>query len=195
MQPQGELGEPKNSPLDRFIELDVVRAVALAAVVVIHAGAWLASPDTSPSAGLLPALSGISRFCVPAFLLSSGFLLRQRYAVRPFSARTFLFGRLQRIGVPWLFSVLTFGLLAHFNGQATDGKAAWQWLVSGAGHLYFLVLIAEFYLVFSVLPRDKPALAKLVIGAFVLQLTLGWLHTYGSPSSFVFFWVIIYNVE
>ncbi|HEX6511560.1 MAG TPA: acyltransferase family protein, partial [Chloroflexota bacterium] len=85
----------------RLPELDLLRAVALVAVAVIHAAAWLTPAEAAPSAGALAAVSSLARFCVPAFVFASGFALFHGHRERQVVAGSFLRRRWLRVLVPW----------------------------------------------------------------------------------------------
>ena len=128
--------------------------------------------------------SGLARFCVPAFVLASGLILFQSRSARPMSMRTFLALRSKRVLVPWLFWTPVFLLLDWRYGQV---GSLGPWLAFGPGHLYFLVLIAQLYVVFLFVPRDLRPLRWFALGAVVLQLALMTWRTYARLPSGV--WV------
>src|SRR5690348_15605298 len=97
---------------ERLQELDLLRALALLGVLVIHAAAWSAPVAASPTSGAIPALSDLARCSIPVFILASGFALRLT-SRRPRRARDgggegeavtarYLGRRAQRTLVPWV---------------------------------------------------------------------------------------------
>lgn len=153
----------------RLIGADAVRAVAMLGVILIHASAW------GPRAPF-HTVEQIARFSVPAFLVLTGVVLAYSYAGRrlgPGFARR----RLTRTLLPWVawapvlvvFDVLTGSLSPH----ASDVGA---FLVQGAGHLWFLLLVPQLYLLFACWPRHhRWALAA---AAIVVQLALCLVRVY-----------------
>jgi surface polysaccharide O-acyltransferase-like enzyme len=148
------------------------------AVVFIHAGGWLVPATARPgSSGLAGALT-LARFCVPALVFASGLALYHRYGGRP--GQGFLSRRYGRVLLPWLAWAPVFALVSRWNGDySPDLPGLASWLLFGAGHLYFLLLIAQLYLVLLVLPRSRAALAVFAAIAVLVQAGLGWLHTFG----------------
>src|SRR5437764_1072330 len=94
---------PTSRPLAdrRLPELDLLRAAALLAVVFIHAASWNPGADAPARQGPYAAAMLLARFCVPAFVLASGFALHRAYG-RPVEAGRFLRRRALRTLVPWL---------------------------------------------------------------------------------------------
>jgi len=158
-----------------------LRALALAAVVIIHAGAWLTVPGAPPNAGAIAALVAVARFSVPAFVFVSGFTLMHQYSGRDLSCSFFLAKRFRRIALPWLAGVAVFGMVARWQGVIATSSSLIDWLASGPGHLYFLVLLAQLYLIFPLLPRRSGSLAMVALAALALQLSCGWALTYLTP--------------
>jgi len=179
----------------RIRELDLARAVALVAVAIIHSSAWLVASGASPSAGFLPALASLARVCVPAFVLLSGATLWHLYGAPRPPAGWFLRKRASRLLVPWALAVLLFLLVALYTREVHDTASLVSWLAYGAGHLYFLLLIAQFYLLFLLLPRGRAALWWTALAALVLQEGLDALHTYGPNLSGAAAWAGTYLAQ
>jgi peptidoglycan/LPS O-acetylase OafA/YrhL len=168
----------------RLPEADLLRAGALLGVGVIHAGAWITPADAPPGTSAMAAASELARFCVPAFVFASGFLLFHSYGQRPFKRAEFLKRRWLRVLLPWACCVPLFLLLDAGRGDpALRPDAVGGWLASGPGHLYFLLLVAQLYLLFLVLPRDHVRLRWVTAGLVALQLGLMAWRSYGSPAA------------
>lgn len=164
---------------ERAFELDLLRAVALAGVVLVHTLAWIVpSPNLPAYTGGREALLDLSRFCVPAFVFASGLALTLARA-REAGARAFAARRWSRVAVPWLVWVPVFALLGAWTGQIPWSWAgAGSWLAYGGGHLYFLVLIAQLYAVFLFMPRSRRGLVLFGAVAIGFQVALGVYRTY-----------------
>src|SRR5262249_5849908 len=135
-------------------EIDLVRVVALLAVVAIHVGAWVVWSTTPPSADPTAALVGVARFSVPTFVVLSGLVLYRGHGGRRRLPLSFIRRRLSRVVVPWLCWAPVFIVAALAEGKLdADVGAVLRNLVLGPGHLYFLVLIAQLYVVMLVAPR------------------------------------------
>lgn len=174
----------------RLQELDLLRAVALLGVLVIHASAWSASVNASPVSGSIQALADLARCSIPAFVLASGFALQ--VSRRPeVGVGRFLGRRARRTLVPWAIWAAVFLAAGLVNGghPALDRPHVLGWLASGAGHLYFLLLVMQLYVLWLVLPRGRRALIAAAAAAFAVQLGLGFAHTYGpAPSAGALAW-------
>lgn len=150
------MSEKKNVP-----EINIMRAIAMIAVVLIHS-------TSSASLQLAPALSlngfymflnKFSIFAVPLFIFISGFVLVYTYKDQPLNKRTILTyyrKRMTNIVVPYfLFSLFYFML--HYKSGAysafTSLKMFTFQLLTGSAHshLYFMVVIIQFYLLFPFL--------------------------------------------
>lgn len=164
----------------RLPELDLLRAAALVGVGVIHAGAWVTPADAPSWTNAMAATSGLARFCVPAFVFASGFALFHTYGDRRVHTAEFLKRRWLRVLLPWLSCVPLFLVLDWQRGDTGEDPASvGRWLAFGPGHLYFLILVAQLYLVFLVLPRDTRRLRWAAAALVAAQLGLMAWRTYG----------------
>jgi surface polysaccharide O-acyltransferase-like enzyme len=143
----------------RLVGADLVRAVATVGVVSIHAAFWGFGYDR------------LSRFSVPAFVILSGALLQAGYADRPRGA-DFLRRRFLRSLLPWIvWAAVYFVIGTTLTNDVSGSKGALSWWLYGGGHLWFLLLIPQLYIVFALWPRGR--LAACAAAALVLQVTLG----------------------
>lgn len=177
---------------ERLQELDLLRAGALIGVLVIHATAWAAPVPAAPTSGAIPALSDLARCAIPAFVLASGFALRLRHRPGAGAPGAFLGRRARRTLVPWVIWAAVFLAAGLINGgnPALDRPHVVSWLASGAGHLYYLLLVMQLYVVWLLLPGRRRSLAFVTAAAIVLQLVLGGLRTYAPiPATGPLGWV------
>jgi surface polysaccharide O-acyltransferase-like enzyme len=137
---------PGSARLESAVAL---RAVATVLVVVIHTTHW------PRSAALFDDLDQLSRLAVPAFMLLTGVLLSYQYGAAPLRTREFLRRRFSRSLVPWLAWAPVYTLTGwFFTGDplhSVIGVA--NFIIYGAGHLWFLLLIPQMYLVYLIWPR------------------------------------------
>ena len=96
--------------LARFVEIDSLKAAGILTIILIHS---LRAPwdSRTPSNELL--LGIVTRFAVPAFLLSSGFL----YATTTRIAGVTVLRRLRRVLVPYLICSIAAQLWWQATGQ------------------------------------------------------------------------------
>lgn len=183
----------------RIGELEILRAVAAFAVVMIHvtASPLATLPTTNRSFFLYSLINQWSRFSIPAFVLITGIVLFHTYGRRAeFNAREFYTKRLQAIAIPYLLWSLFYliwrarvegnwaQLPQNLASSLVRGNAMYQ--------LYFIVLILQYYALFPLirligrsrwlLPTTAAALLIQFIlmwdtyhGLFTQQITLPWL--------------------
>jgi surface polysaccharide O-acyltransferase-like enzyme len=180
---------PEGEPGSTIDEIDLLKAVAIIAVLVIHAAGWMVPSTTPPLQGSLATVVAVARFSVPAFVLASGFCLYRRYWGRPTQVGAFLRRRWSRVLVPWVVWAPVFLGLQLLGGRLHLDTTATTWIISGAGHLYFLILIAQLYLLMLVMPKGK-GLLVVTVAALLAQLALSWLRTnrpvLHTPLDFVY---------
>lgn len=161
--------EVRTAVRPRLLGADAVRAVAMLGVVVIHSSAW------GPRAPF-HTVEQIARFSVPAFMVLTGVVLAYAYSGKRLGSG-FARRRLTRTLLPWLvwapvfvaFDVLTGSL--SLNASDIGG-----FLLQGAGHLWFLLLVPQLYVLFAVWPRHhRWALAA---AAMAVQIALSVLRLY-----------------
>ncbi|GIP31062.1 acyltransferase [Paenibacillus sp. J2TS4] len=143
----------------RIRELELLRAFAIGAVVLIHstAGATVELASGSRSQLLYLIINQMSSFAVPVFIMLSGIVLFYRYNNRwsLSEAVSFYRKRIQYIVIPyvlwslfysffypWLFKTVSLKAWSFdtFLNQLLWGKASY--------HLYFMVIIIQLYAIF-----------------------------------------------
>ena len=174
---------------DRLREIDLLRAVALVAVALIHAGAWVTPAEAAADASPMAAVLTLARFCVPAFVFASGFLLAHVGQDRAIQLGPWLRRRWLRILGPWLCWTPVFLLADSLSGGT--GPLG-PWLAFGPGHLYFLLLMAQLSLLFPALPRHARRLGYWTAAAVALQLALMVWRTYGTLPGGWLAWPAVY---
>jgi peptidoglycan/LPS O-acetylase OafA/YrhL len=158
-------------PKGRLLGSDALRALATVWVVVIHAGAW--GPGTGYADTVL-----LARFSVPAFTVLTGLLLGYRYSDQPLGA-DFARRRLSRTVVPWLAWIPVYLLLDlfPFRTLSQNGGQIAHFVSQGGGHLWYLLLIPQLYLVFTFWPRRHVLIAAAI--AMLVQTGLAVWRLYG----------------
>lgn len=156
-------------------QADLVRALAAVLVVVIHCAPW-PSHATRLAASTYEALSLASRVSVPLFVILSGMMLA--YTRSPAAGRSgFWSRRLRRTLVPWLpWAMIYFALTVAFQGMSPWPAQTWGWWAGGAGHLYFLLLIPQLYLLFLMWPRTTRGCAWAAAVAVAVQVGVQMLR-------------------
>ncbi|OUS78375.1 hypothetical protein B1748_01895 [Paenibacillus sp. MY03] len=143
-----------------IVEIHIVRAIAIIAVVLIHA---TATPRTEVPWGSLSApfyyvANSLSMFAVPLFLMLSGLVLFYRYHDdwSMGQALAFYKKRLKFVVIPYLvWSVLYyfFNRIAYHQPLEFDPELFLKMLLWGDAsyHLYFMSIIIQLYLIFPLL--------------------------------------------
>ncbi len=161
--PDDDSKQPESRP--RVVELDVLRGAAILAVVLVHvAGRGYYLSQAGMVRNLVVDATG--RFCVPAFLFASGAGIAYANRCRTSWFASFLGRHLLWIGVPYLvWSGL--GIVVH---RVTDVSQIVYQLLTGSAiyHLYFVVLIFEFYFLSPLIMRLCQRWPMTTLGAAVL---------------------------
>ncbi|HXI20319.1 MAG TPA: acyltransferase family protein, partial [Gemmatimonadales bacterium] len=171
---------------------DLVRAVAIALVVVIHTAGAVA--NEGPAQGVAAwwaanVYDSLARPGVPLFVMLSGWLLlapeRRSEPLSRFFRR-----RGQRVVLPLVcWSLIAYAWIGVRDGHAVLWTGFWRALVNGPVfyHLWFLYLLLGLYLVIPLLrplvaeagpPLRRYALGLWFIGSSVLPLWTWW----GGPN-------------
>ncbi|WNQ12419.1 acyltransferase [Paenibacillus aurantius] len=181
----------------KIMELDLVRAIAILAVLMIH-GTSEASyyiPVGSRSQIFYLALNKFSNFAVPLFLLLSGVVLFYRYSDK-WSGRealAFYGKRIKFVVIPYLiwsfFYYIYNQWIVHYSFadvklDGWDFLKKLQW-ADTSYHLYFIIIIVQLYLLFPVLMtlvRWRPVIGRyLIVIGLAVQVGYFLYHFYVHP--------------
>lgn len=166
----------ETSHAERYFEVDLLKAVAIVTVVLIHS---LPAPWDPSTSAVEVWLGNVTRFAVPCFLLTSGFL----YATREPVPRSLTSRRLRRIVVPYLLaSVAAQAMRVAGGGPSITGGVLTD-LLFGASfgpfyyvlQIFLLVLMTPLFARFS---RAAPtAFAALLPLSILVQFVFdqGWI--------------------
>jgi surface polysaccharide O-acyltransferase-like enzyme len=140
-----------------FFYLDVLRALAIFAVLILHLSA-----DPASAYGKLPALSwlssalynGLTRFCVPMFVLISGSLLLN--PARDASIKELFSKRLPKLLIPLVVWSIIYVLFQNYGNHSFSSfsfvntlKAFYQGPL--VFHFWFLYMMIGIYLIYPVI--------------------------------------------
>lgn len=188
---------------ERIPFLDYVRVIAIFMVMLVHAAENFYSYNPSGLAGNISFLAnesnrfwaafwdgGISRTCVPLFMIVSAYLLvpmRKEQTMGQFYRHRF-----GRILPPTLVFMLLYAFLPLLWGGMTweqsmnDFKMLPLNFPSMAGHLWFMYPLIGLYLMIPVLSpwlRGASAREELVfIGIFAVSTFIPWIHQFIAPE-------------
>lgn len=182
---------PGALPGERLAAVDLFRGMAIVAVVAHHL-TGMALRHAEVGSALNTGLAVVNRtlhFVVPAFVFITALVLT-RSALRRFEPGTYYWARVRTALLPYLLWTVLYALFRVASGQddsdVLSDPGRWQvWVQYGKGyfHLYFLLIVLQFYLVLPLLlplwRRRWPFLAVL-LGAFALQLLVYSLNRGGT---------------
>ena len=151
---------------------DALRAVAAVAVVVIHASYWPLQNRGADHA-VWGSVTLLARFAVPAFVVLTGLVLGFRHGSQKLGG-AFLLRRARRSVVPWLIWAPIFCVadLIWTGDLSPSWSAVRDWWSGGAGHLYFLVLVPQLYVLLLAWPARRRPLAVVTGAAIAVQVAL-----------------------
>ena len=141
--------------------LELFRGLAILAVLMIHVTSYpvVMLPMHSTLYPLYHIVNTFSHFAVPAFIFLSALVMFYQYDdARKHNWSSFYFKRFQVIAIPYLlWSIFYYALVIHIEGK-TIGESWLSFLThlligSNYAHLYFIVVIVQFYLLFPLLHR------------------------------------------
>ncbi len=150
----------------------MVRVLALALVIAIHCDHW-PYQSSGVDQAVWSTLDLLFRVSVPIFVILSGFLLTygEQHAL-PLSQ--FLRRRLGRSLIPWMAWMPAYTLIGVFLTKeipaSPEGVASW-WALGG-GHLWYLLLIPQLYVLFQIWPISSRGLVVGAVAAVALQVAL-----------------------
>lgn len=181
---------PMTASGERLAAVDIFRGLAIVAVVLHHL-TGLTLRHAEAGSALAAGLAIVNRalhFVVPAFVFMTALVLT-RSALRRFDPGKYYWARVRTALLPYLLWTVLYVLFRVATGQ--DDPAAlrdphrWQvWVQYGKGyfHLYFLLIVLQFYLVLPLLlplwRRRWPFLAVL-LAAFAGQFLVYGLNRAG----------------
>ena len=173
----------------RLLECDVVKGLAILAVVLIHALVHVVEAlQYGPLAWGYAAFLETARFAVPAFLILSAFLLtRKERQTATWDGAILSSGRIRRIAFAYTFWSAAYYALMWMTGDAYRTEHAIiavflaKFVTGGVSiHLYFLLVIMQFYLLvwFGVCPLGRCSKYCVFLG-IVLHVISSGFHYLG----------------
>ncbi|WP_233071100.1 acyltransferase [Motilimonas eburnea] len=137
-------------PNQRIASLELMRVIAMIAVIVIHVRLFIDLPPIAGEPWLADIANQLARFAVPFFFLTAGYFIQPKLAANPYPVMRAYSRPLLRLWLVW--SVICLLLPSRFDVLAEQGYLAermgyWQFLwqtplntlfEGGLVHLWFL---------------------------------------------------------
>lgn len=188
-----------------YDEIPLIRSIACMMVVLVHVTAHNYRYDLEQfSDSLSLMLNQLSRLGTPMFAVISAFLLFRSVQTRGFHLSYFVRSRMVKIVLPYIIWTFLYLLYRQYHGANVfaHAKSVLQAFILGTGysHLYFVMTVIQFYILFPLLQmvRDR----KILLVLFVLSLPvnaiwlvpelrphLGAVDWIVSHRSFIFQWI------
>ena len=195
-------GTPEPSPCStgkRLFELDILRGFSMLAVVAIHVSNLpLANLAVGRWRFAFYTFYSLLSFAVPSFIFVSALLAAYNEAEHPVKISSYYKKKLFRLVLPylaWSLLYIVFNLaVREMEFSEVLSLSNWfYWILQGNAHwhLYFLVIIIQFHLLFPLflklarLVKDKPLFALLFV--IVGQNIVYWLNKLWLYKSFPYF--------
>jgi len=160
----------------RIDELDFLRGIGILGVIMVHVvqhGIHYSYGNSTINV----VLDALSRFCVPFFVFVSGVVFSFNYQDKKNYFWRFFLKRLRYIGIPYLLWSVT-GLIRY---QIYNAKSIAVALITGTAmiHLYFIILIFQFYLLAPLMLRFcKIGWKKALVISFILNILVFYIYLY-----------------
>ncbi len=188
---------------NRFAEFDLIRALAIVSVVITHAG-FSAFGDRRI---LFVAIDTLQLFCVPAFLLLSGFFLTNKLENQNNPGQV-VKKRLSRIIPPYLFWSVTLYILNNLGSlQKFDLLSLLRDILTGSvmPPYYFILVIIQCYGWWWLLvkikilePRKILALGLIIQTIFTIVFYLKVFKYISIPiplvERWIFSWILPFSI-
>lgn len=171
----------------RIPEIDILRALAILAVIMIHATGFMLTKLSRDSIYYVPYsfLQYASSFAVPVFIWISGFVTFYSYLDKPMTGRmlgSFYRKRLLTTVIPYiLFSIVYYWFRhpGYDNLLSASSLRHFGYLLLTGGaytHLYYMFIILQFYLLFPLLLYAAKKCGKHAWIAFLAGTALQWAY-------------------
>jgi len=175
---------------NRIDEIDILRGLAFLAIVMQHTlASFIYNPDITKGPALIAAfLLTLARFAVPMFIFITGLVLFYNYGDRNFNYWVFTKKRFTQIFLPYfIWTILYFVWVSFINGVPATSLGdvmdkITELTIFGEGyyHLWFMVTILQFYLLFPLfkLLVSKNQRVNMVTLSLCFLFHIGLLYIY-----------------
>lgn len=164
----------------RIAGADALRALAAIGVIVVHTSAW-ALQNRGADRAVWSGVTLLARFCVPSFVLLTGMVLAWRYGEQRLGG-AFLLRRARRSLLPFLVWAPVFCVAGVFwDGEVgRSAGAVRDWWSFGGGHLYYLILVPQLYLLMLLWPSRRRSAIALAVAMLGVQVGIDTYRLYAA---------------
>lgn len=162
-------------------EIHLLRALACLMILMIHVTGYFYYTNGEEHTSFSLLLNQVSRVGTLLFMMISGFLLFYQAKTKGFNTAYFLRSRITKVLIPFLFWTLFYLYLSH----QTIFSIEWGWdflyatlfLGKGFYHLWFMVVLIQFYILFPLMQR-------------LIKQTRDWIITMGISLGIQLFFIL-----
>lgn len=161
-------------------EINIIRGISTLAVIVMH------SIDKHNYSHLLPELEKLMLFASPTFLFISAFLMF--YSFKETDIKPYLITRLKYLLVPYIIWSIFYSFL--YNSSLPSLNIIITNMLKGSFHIYFILIIIQFYFLFIILQRLKLERVLINYKGLIISFLINFYYLfifsyYPSPSNIV----------
>lgn len=138
----------------KLLSLDILRGIACLMVVIIHATSnYLIDPSREAYRLFFAGLNTFAGSAVAVFIFISGMSLTSGYKDKEINYREFIKRRLKKVGLPYLAWAFFYSIVIKWGMWLNYGALALLGVTLGFSmyHLYYMVIIIQFYLIYPFL--------------------------------------------
>ncbi|OGV93617.1 hypothetical protein A3B57_00535 [Microgenomates group bacterium RIFCSPLOWO2_01_FULL_47_10] len=178
------------------LQSNITKGWAILAVITIHTMAYFPGLfDRSTYQWLTVGLDQAARFCVPAFLIVSGYGLAVKYSDQSVAGGAFVWDRLKKLLPLYLLwsgvAVLLMKLVPEWVYFNQPRSLVVQLLLGQADYqMYFVPLLFQLYVFFPMIWRGRKHLSWWLGFGLLMQLFLFWRFSLSTGTSERFQYVL-----
>ncbi|PHK50101.1 acyltransferase [Staphylococcus edaphicus] len=167
-------------------EIPIIRSIATLFIVCVHLSVSYTNNENSYSMTIIAGyLSQIGRLGTPVFAVISAFLLTHSVLKRGFDLNYFVKSRFTKIFIPYIiWTTVYLYYLGVVEVTLDSNKNFIGYYLYGTGnyHLYFILTVLQFYILFPVLQKIKKGVPLLLTYVLSTILTIFWQLNYEQLS-------------